>query len=130
MSPRELEALREYIGSSLRKGWIKESKSPAGAPVLFAPKADGGLRLRVDYRGLNEITIKNRYALPRIDEMLDRLTGAKKFSKIDVRDAYHTPRRECLLSRPAGARNRGSWTTSWLHRKRANHVAQRPELRP
>ena len=89
MSAKELAVLREYIESSLRKGWIRESKSPVGAPVLFAPKSDGGLRLCVDYRGLNERTIRNRYPLPLVDEMLDRLSGAKVFSKIDVRDAYH-----------------------------------------
>ena len=89
MSAKELAVLREYIESSLKKGWIRESKSPVGAPVLFAPKSDGGLRLSVDYRGLNERTIKNRYPLPLVDEMLDRLSGAKVFSKIDVRDAYH-----------------------------------------
>lgn len=89
MSERELKTLREYIDSATSKGWIRPSTSPAGAPVLFAPKADGSLRLCVDYRGLNAITVRNRYPLPLIDEMLDRLAGAKVYSKLDVRDAYH-----------------------------------------
>jgi hypothetical protein len=73
----------------MQKGWIRESTSPAGAPILFVKKPDGTLRVCVDYRGLNDITIKNRYSLPRIDEMLDRLVGAKYFTKLDLRDAYH-----------------------------------------
>lgn len=89
LSQKELETLRKYLEDSIGKGWIRESKSPAGAPVLFAPKADGSLRLCVDYRGLNSLTIKNRYPLPLIDEMLDRLQGARFFTKLDLRDAYH-----------------------------------------
>lgn len=88
-SAKELEHLRAYLVDMQGKGWIRESTSPAGAPILFAKKADGSLRVCVDYRGLNEITVKNRYPLPRIDEMLDRLVGAKIFTKLDLRDAYH-----------------------------------------
>jgi hypothetical protein len=76
----------------LQRGWIRESKSPAGAPILFAKKKDGTLRLCVDYRGLNAVTIKNRYPLPLIQESLDRLATAVIFSKIDIRDAYHRMR--------------------------------------
>lgn len=89
LSQRELEILRDYLDSALDKGWIRPSKSPAGAPILFAPKADGTLRLCVDYRGLNKVTIKNRYPIPLVSEMLDRLSKAKIFSKLDLRDAYH-----------------------------------------
>jgi hypothetical protein len=89
LSEVELKALREYLDSSLKKGWIRRSVSPAGAPILFVPKKDGGLRLCVDYRGLNKITVKNRYPLPLIQEMLDRLQGAKLFTKLDLRNAYH-----------------------------------------
>jgi Reverse transcriptase (RNA-dependent DNA polymerase). len=89
LSERELQVLREYIESALEKGWIKPSKSPAGAPILFVPKKDGTMRLCVDYRGINAITIKNRYPLPLIGETLDRLSGAKIFSQLDLRDAYH-----------------------------------------
>jgi hypothetical protein len=71
LSPQELAALKEFLEENLEKGFIKESKSPAGAPILFAPKKDGGLQLCVDYRGLNAITIKNRYPLPLITEIMD-----------------------------------------------------------
>ena len=77
------------MNSSLKKGWIRHSISPAGAPILFVPKKDGGLRLCVDYRGLNKITVKNRHPFPLIGEMLDRLQGAKLFTKLDLRNAYH-----------------------------------------
>jgi len=89
LSGPELQALRVYLEDSLRKGWITQSESPAGAPILFVPKKDGGLRLCVDYRGLNKVTIKNRHPLPLISEILDRLSGAKIFTKIDLKDAYH-----------------------------------------
>lgn len=89
MSPAELRALHEYLKEALAKGWIRESQSPTGAPILFVPKKSGELRLCVDYRGLNAITIKNRYPLPLISELLDRLNGSVIFSKIDLRNAYH-----------------------------------------
>jgi hypothetical protein len=71
----------------MAKGWIQHSESAAGAPIL--PKPDGSLRLCVDYRGLNKVTKKNRYPLPLIPEILDRLVGAKIFTKLDLKDAYH-----------------------------------------
>jgi transposase InsO family protein len=89
MSPAELKALDKYINDALAKGWIRESQSPAGAPILFVPKKSGELRLCVDYRGLNAITVKNRYPLPLASELLDRLGGSVVFSKIDLRNAYH-----------------------------------------
>ena len=89
LSVKELEVLRAYLDDALLKGWIRPSTSPAGAPILFVPKKDGGLRLCVDYRGLNKVTKKNRYPLPLISETLDRLVGAKKFTKLDLKDAYH-----------------------------------------
>ena len=89
LSERELEELRLYLTENLASGRIRPSKSPAGAPILFVPKKDGTLRLCVDYRGLNKITIKNRYALPLISEILDRINGAQFFSKLDIKDAYH-----------------------------------------
>jgi hypothetical protein len=89
MSRTELEALRKYLDEMLRKGWIRESSGPVAAPILFVKRPDGGLRLCVDYRGLNAITIKNRYPLPRIDELMDRISGARFFTKLDLRDAYH-----------------------------------------
>ena len=76
LSQTELAALREFLEENLAKGFIRESKSPAGAPILFAPKKDGGLCLYVDYRGLNTVTIKNRHPLSLITEIIDRVTGA------------------------------------------------------
>src|SRR5207247_5983738 len=89
MSPAELKALDDYINEALAKGWIQESQSPTGAPILFVPRKSGELRLCVDYRGLNAVTIKNRYSLPLINDLLDRLRGSTVFSKIDLRNAYH-----------------------------------------
>jgi hypothetical protein len=89
LSMIELAALREYINEYLARGWIRRSRSPAGAPILFAKKKDGALRLCVDYRGLNKLTVKNRHPLPLISESLDRLSHAKWFTRLDIRDAYH-----------------------------------------
>lgn len=76
----------------LDNGFIRPSKSPYGAPVLFVKKKDGSLRMCIDYRALNKITIKNKYPLPRIDELLDRLSSVKVMSKIDLRSGYHQVR--------------------------------------
>ena len=84
LSEKELKVLREYLRDALAKGWIRESSSPAGALILFAPKKDGELRLCVDYRGLNKITKKNRYPLSLIGEILDRLSKAKLYTKLDL----------------------------------------------
>lgn len=89
LSETELKALDVYLKEHLAKQFIRPSTSPAGAPILFVKKSDGSLRLCVDYRGLNRITIKNRYPLPLIQESLDRLKSAKYFSKLDLRGAYN-----------------------------------------
>ena len=89
LSPMELEVLREYIDENLANGFIQHSRSPAGAPIFFVKKKDGSLRLVVDYRGLNKVTIRNRYALPLISSLLERLSGAKSFTKLDLRGAYN-----------------------------------------
>jgi hypothetical protein len=89
LSEKELEVLRKYLEDSLSKGWIRRSISPAGAPILFVPKKDGGLRLCVDYRGLNKVTRKNRHPLPLISETLDRLGKAVIYTKLDLKDAYY-----------------------------------------
>ena len=89
LSPLELDVLRKYIDDNLQKGFIRHSQSPAGAPILFVKKADGSLRLCVDYRGINKITIKNRYPLPLIPELLDKVGKAKRFTALDMRDGYH-----------------------------------------
>ena len=73
----------------MQKQFIRPSASPWGAPVLLVKKKDGKLRLCVDYRQLNKLTVKNKYPLPRIDDLLDQLGGAKVFPKIDLRSGYH-----------------------------------------
>ena len=89
MAPAELKELKEQLKDLLDKGFIRPSKSPWGAPVLFVRKKDGSLRMCIDYRQLNKVTIKNRYPLPRIDDLFDQLVGASYFSKIDLRSGYH-----------------------------------------
>jgi hypothetical protein len=89
LSKKEEDFLKEYIEKHLEKRFIRPSTSPIAHGVLFAPKKDGGLRPCIDYRKLNAITKKNRYPLPRIDELQDRLLGAKWFTAIDIRDAYY-----------------------------------------
>jgi hypothetical protein len=89
LSEPQLKAVREYIDENLAKGYIRESDSPAGFPILFVPKKDGSLRLCVDYRKLNDMTRKNRYPLPNIQELRDRLAGAKYFTSLDLRDGYY-----------------------------------------
>src|ERR1700682_375681 len=88
LSQPEIDELKKQLADLLAKGYTRESKSPYGAPVLFVKKKDGTMRMCVDYRALNEITIKNNSPLPRIDELLDRLLGAKYFSKINLRSGY------------------------------------------
>ena len=92
LSQNELTTLREYIDENLAKNFIRHSKSPAGAPILFVKKKDGSLRLCVDYRGLNKVTVKNRYPLPLISGLLDQLGQAKIYTKIDLRGAYNLVR--------------------------------------
>ncbi|KAK2441465.1 hypothetical protein QL285_012763 [Trifolium repens] len=89
MAPSELVELKSQIEDLLEKGFIRPSVSPWGAPVLLVKKKDGKSRLCVDYRKLNKVTIKNRYPLPRIDDLMDQLRGASVFSKIDLKSGYH-----------------------------------------
>jgi hypothetical protein len=85
----EFQALRDYLTENLAKGFVQHSKSPTGTLILFVEKKDGSLRLCVDYRGLNKITKKNRYPLPLILGLLDRLRTGKIFTKLDLRGAYN-----------------------------------------
>jgi reverse transcriptase-like protein/uncharacterized protein DUF4939/aspartyl protease len=103
MSETDLATVRKYVDDMLAKGFIRESRSPAGAPVLLADKPDGTKRFCVDYRKLNDMTIKDRYALPLADELRDRLGKAKIFTKLDLRDAYH------LIRIKEGE----EWKTAW-----------------
>nr|KYP49089.1 Transposon Ty3-I Gag-Pol polyprotein [Cajanus cajan] len=89
MSPTELVELKKQIEELQEKQFIRPSVSPWGAPVLLVKKKDGSMRLCVDYRQLNKVTIKNKYPLPRIDDLMDQLVGACVFSKIDLRSGYH-----------------------------------------
>ncbi|XP_070039753.1 uncharacterized protein [Nicotiana tomentosiformis] len=89
MAPAELRELREQLKDLLDKGFIRPSTSPKGAPMLFVRKKDGSMRMCIDYRQLNKVTIKNKYPLPWIDDLFDQLQGAKCFSKIDLRSGYH-----------------------------------------
>ena len=89
MAPAEMAELKKQLEELLDKGFIRPSVSPWEAPVLFVKKKDGSFRLCIDYRKLNRVTIKNKYPLPRIDELLDQLRGAKWFSKIDLASGYH-----------------------------------------
>ena len=85
MAPTELKELKVQLQELLDKKFIRPSTSPWGAPVLFVKKKDGSLRLCIDYRELNKVTVKNKYPLPRIDDLFDQLQGAQVFSKIDLR---------------------------------------------
>nr|CAD1829905.1 unnamed protein product [Ananas comosus var. bracteatus] len=89
MAPAELKELRAQLQDLLDKGFIRPSVSPWGAPVLFVKKKDGSLRLCVDYRELNKVTIKNKYPLPRIDDLFDQLQGSCVYPKIDLQSGYH-----------------------------------------
>ncbi len=89
MSHEELKELKVQLEELLAKGYIKPSKSPYGAPILFVHKKDGMLKMCVDYRAFNKATMKNRYPLPRIDDLFDRLSRAKVFSRIDLRSGYY-----------------------------------------
>jgi len=89
MAPTEMQELKKQIQELEDLGFIRPSTSPWGAPVLFVKKKDGSMRLCIDYRELNKVTIKNKYPLPRIDDLFDQLQGATTFSKIDLRSGYH-----------------------------------------
>jgi hypothetical protein len=89
VSGPELVELKKQIYELLEKGYIRPRTSPWTAPVLFVEKKDGTKRMCIDYRALNEVTIKNKYPLPQIEDLFDQLRGASVFSKIDLRSGYH-----------------------------------------
>ncbi|GJT49938.1 putative reverse transcriptase domain-containing protein [Tanacetum coccineum] len=89
LAPSKLEELSRQLKILQDKGFIRPSSSPWGAPVLFVKKKDGSFRMCIDYRELNKLTVKNRYPLPRIDDLFDQLQGSQFFSKIDLRSGYH-----------------------------------------
>nr|GEY76107.1 reverse transcriptase domain-containing protein [Tanacetum cinerariifolium] len=88
-APPEMKELSEQLKELSYKGFIRPSSSPWGAPVLFAKKKDGSFRMCIDYRELNKLTVKNRYPLPRIDDLFDQLQRSSVYSKIDLRSGYH-----------------------------------------
>jgi hypothetical protein len=89
LSPREKEEAERQVAWLLEQGWVEPSTSPYGSTILFKEKKDGDLRMCIDYRALNQLTVKNRYPLPRIDDLLDSLHGAKVFSSLDLQHGYH-----------------------------------------
>jgi hypothetical protein len=98
----KLAELKKHIKELLEKGFIHPSSSPLGAPVIFIPKKDGTQRLCVDYCALNEVTMKNKYSLPSIDDLFDQFHGACVFSKIDLRSGYHQLKiQECDIPKTA-----------------------------
>ena len=110
MQLKELAELKIQLQELLDKGFIRPSASPWGCPALFVKKKDDSLRLCVDYRPLNAVTIKNKYPLPRIDVLFDQLAGAKIFSKIDLRSGYHQ-----IKFRPCDIANTAFSTTYGLY---------------
>ncbi|GJV00071.1 putative reverse transcriptase domain-containing protein [Tanacetum coccineum] len=89
LAPSEMKELAEQLQELTDKGFIRPSSSPWGAPVLFVKKKDGSFWMCIDYRELNKLTVKNRYPLPRIDDLFDQLQGSSIYSKIDLRSGYH-----------------------------------------
>lgn len=92
MAPPELAELRKQLKELLDSGFIKPSKAPFGAPVLFQKKDDGSLRLCVDYRALNKVTVRNKYPIPLIADLFDQLSHARYFTKLDLRSGYYQVR--------------------------------------
>jgi len=92
MTVNELKELKVRLQELVEKGFIRLSTLPWGAPVLFVRKKDGSMRLCINYRQLNQVTLKNKYPLPRVDDLLDQLRGALIFSKIDLKSWYHQVR--------------------------------------
>jgi hypothetical protein len=89
MSVEELKELKKQLTELQESGYIRSNSSPWGAPVLFVQKKDGSQRMCVDYRSLNDVTVKNKYPLPRIEDLFDQMRGARVFSKIDLQTSYH-----------------------------------------
>ncbi|KAL4017181.1 hypothetical protein IC575_024857 [Cucumis melo] len=101
MAPNELKELKMQLQELVNKGYIRPSVSPLAVPVLFVKKKDGILKLCIDYRQLNKVTIRNKYPFPRIDDLFDQLRGAALFSKIDLRSGYHQLKvRESDIAKP------------------------------
>jgi len=87
----EADEVKKQLQQLLEQGVIRPSTSPCGSPIIIVPKKDGTWQMCIDYRALNKITLKNRYPLPRIDDLLDQLQYAKYFTKLDLKLGYHQP---------------------------------------
>ena len=109
MPAYQLEELNKYLGKMLAEGKIVHRKSPAGAPILFVPKPDGRLRLCVDYRQLNKLTILNKYPLLLMTELLVRVAGATVFTKLDLKGGYQ------LIRIRKGDEWKTTFRTRYLH---------------
>ena len=110
LGPAEQDELEEQVKDLLAQGFIRPSCSPYGAPVLFVPKKDGRWRMCIDYRALNKQTIKDRYPLPRIDLLLDRLGQARVFTKLDLAQGYHQiAMAEDSIAKTAFCTHLGQW---------------------
>ncbi|GJZ51320.1 putative reverse transcriptase domain-containing protein [Tanacetum coccineum] len=92
LAPSEMQELSDQLQELADRGFIQPSTSPWGAPILFVKKKDESFRICIDYRELNKLTIKNRYPLPRIDDLFHQLQGSSTYSKIDLRSGYHQQR--------------------------------------
>jgi hypothetical protein len=107
-TPKEREQVEDQIKEYLSKGWIQHSRSLYGSAILFVQKKDGGLCMCVDNRGLNKVTVKDRYPLPRIDDLLDKLHGATVFSSLDLQSGYHQIRiADCDIPKTAFTTHKG-----------------------
>jgi hypothetical protein len=113
MPPAELAELKKQLQELLDKGFIRPSTSPWGCPALFVKKKDESLRLCIDYRPLDAVTIKNKYPLPRIDVLFDQLVRAKVFSKIDLRSAITRSRYGQVIFRRQLSRPDMGCMNSW-----------------
>jgi hypothetical protein len=89
MSVKELKELKKQLTKSQEAGYIRSNSLPCGAPVLIVQKKEGSQGMCVDYRSLNDVTVKNKYPLPRVEDLFDQMRGARVFSKIDLRSGYH-----------------------------------------
>ena len=89
LSLKEKTEIERQVEEALDNGWIEQSSSAYGASVLFVPKLDGSLHICIDYRGLNKITVKNKFPMPRIDDLLDNLSAATHFNTLDLAAGYH-----------------------------------------
>jgi len=110
MAPKDTRELQVQLEELTAQGFIRQSQSPWGSPILFVKKKDNSFRMCIDYRELNKVTIRNQYPLPRIDDLFDQLHGAQWFSKIDLRSGYHQLRvRDCDIPKTAFLTRYGSF---------------------